>query len=151
MEYCAGGDLGTYIKQQKQPLPEDQVMFWFKQMVSGINHVHERKILHRDLKPDNIFLTSWFQLKIGDFGLTKSLSRTYDMASTWCGSPVYMAPEIHGGEPYNQKADMWGIGCILYELATGKLAFGGIPFILKVSYLKALSLKSLSITCFIEL
>ena len=137
MEYCAGGDLGTYIKQQKQPLPEDQVMNWFKQIVSGISSVHERKILHRDLKPDNIFLTSSFQLKIGDFGLSKSLSRTYDKASTLCGTPVYMAPEVTRREPYDQKADMWGIGCVLFELATGKRAFGGISFfqdIQKVSH-----------------
>ena len=129
MEYCGGGDLRTYIKKLKQPLPEDQVMFWFKQMVSGINYIHERKILHRDLKPDNIFLTSWFQLKIGDFGLSKCLSRTFDMASTWCGTPVYMAPEVLGGKPYDQKADMWGLGCVLYELATRKRAFGGNSFI----------------------
>ena len=125
MEYCEGGDLEKYIRNLKEPLPEDQVMFWFKQMVSGISYVHKRKILHRDLKPENIFLTSWFQLKIGDFGLAKCLTRTFDMASTLCGTPVYMAPEVLGGEPYDQKADMWGVGCILYELATGKRAFGG--------------------------
>ena len=141
MEYCAGGDLGTYIKQQKQPLPEDQVMNWFKQIVSGISSVHERKILHRDLKPDNIFLTSWFQLKIGDFGISKSLSRTYDMASTLCGTPVYMAPEVLGGEPYDQKADMWGVGCIFYEMASGRPLFPGstvedeLHLIFKVRYL----------------
>ena len=93
-----------------------------------MDYVHARKILHRDLKPDNIFLTSWFQLKIGDFGISKSLSQTFDMASTLCGTPVYMAPEVLQGRPYDQKADMWGIGCVLYELATGKQAFGGSSF-----------------------
>ena len=93
-----------------------------------MDYVHERKILHRDLKPDNIFLTSWFQLKIGDFGISKSLSRTFDMASTLCGTPVYMAPEVLQGRPYDQMSDMWGIGCVLYELATGNQAFGGSSF-----------------------
>ena len=88
-----------------------------------MDYVHARKIIHRDLKPDNIFLTSWFQLKIGDFGVSKSLNRTFDMASTLCGTPVYMAPEVIVGRSYDQKADMWSIGCVLYELATGKKAF----------------------------
>ena len=129
MEFCEGGDLETYIKQQRQLLPEDQIMNWFKQMISGIDYVHRKKILHRDLKPANIFLTSKFQAKIGDFGISKSLGQTLDMANTVCGTFSYMAPEVIKGvitaSNYDNKADIWSLGCIVYELATLKLAFGG--------------------------
>ena len=109
-------------------------------MTSGIDYLHGKKILHRDLKPANVFLTSWFQLKIGDFGISKSLSETLDMASTMCGTPVYIAPEVFRGEPYDNKADIWSLGCILFELATLKLAFGGNNFFQDISKVKKLFL-----------
>ena len=140
MEFCEGGDLATYIKQQRKPLPEDQIINWFKKMTSGIDYLHGENILHRDLKPANVFLTSWFQLKIGDFGISKSLSETFDMASTMCGTPVYIAPEVFRGEPYDNKADIWSLGCILYELATLKLAFGGNNLFQDISKVKKLFL-----------
>ena len=132
MEYCEGGDLGTYIKQQRVPLPEDQIINWFHKMCAGIEFIHDKKIIHRDLKPANIFLTSWLQLKIGDFGISKSLSPTLDMARTQCGTPLYMAPEIHGGKPYDKKADIWALGCILFELGARTQAFKSLMDVIKV-------------------
>ena len=131
MEFCECGDLDRYIKQQRKVLPEDHIMHFFKQITTGLDYIHQRHVIHRDLKPANIFLTSWLQLKIGDFGLSKSLDQT-QMARTNCGSPAYMAPEVINGQQYDQKADIWSLGCILYELATLKLAFGGNNYILAI-------------------
>ena len=94
MEFCEGGDLAGFIQRQRRHLPEDHVRNWLGQMVSGLHYIHDQNILHRDLKPANIFLTSDQQLKIGDFGISKSLDQTRQMAQTYCGTPVYMAPEV---------------------------------------------------------
>ena len=94
MEFCEGGDLAGFIQRQRRHLPEDHVMNWLGQMVSGLHYIHNQNILHRDLKPANIFLSSDQQLKIGDFGISKSLDQTRQMAQTYCGTPVYMAPEV---------------------------------------------------------
>ena len=133
MEFCDGGDLAGFIKRQRRHLTEAHVMDWFKQMASGLCYIHSRNILHRDLKPANIFLTSKQELKIGDFGISKSLERARDMAKTYCGTPVYMAPEIVAGKLYNEKVDVWALGCVLFELCTLKLAFSGANFMYAIS------------------
>ena len=125
MEFCDGGDLAEFIETQKQPLSVDKIMDWFRQMTSGVSFIHNLKIIHRDLKPANIFLTSDKKLKIGDFGIAKTLDKTSGLASTYCGTAVYMAPEIHGGEKFDKKADVWSLGCIVYELVALKPAFLG--------------------------
>ena len=78
----------------------------------------DNKIIHRDLKPANIFLNSFNILKIGDYGLAKSLSRTTQMAGTYCGTPVYMAPDLLEGKEYSHGADIWAMGCVFYEIIT---------------------------------
>ena len=126
MEFCSGGDLKKAIDAQKSlksPLSEDTVLIWFGQLISGLKYLKERKILHRDLKPNNVFLTSENKIKIGDFGLAKTLDSTYEMAETRKGARIYMAPERHRGERYNHKADMWALGCIMYELCTLRYTF----------------------------
>ena len=85
--------------------------------------MHDRKILHRDLKTQNIFLTSKGEIKIGDFGIARVLQSTYDYAQTAIGTPYYLSPEICQEKPYNQKSDIWSLGCILYEIITLKHAF----------------------------
>ena len=77
------------------------------------------------LKPENIFLTLDKKLKIGDFGVSKVLSRTSGLASTRAGTSIYMAPEIHGGEMYNMMADLWSLGIIFFEIITFKKPFSG--------------------------
>ena len=103
MEFCSGGDLANFISQQRRPLDESKVIEMFTQMTSGLQYIHAKKILHRDLKPANIFLSSSMDIKIGDFGISKSLSGTRQMANTFCRTPCYMAPEVIGGKPYNHK------------------------------------------------
>ena len=137
MEFCSGGDLKKAIDAQKRlakTFSEEIVLIWFGQLISGLKYLKERKILHRDLKPNNVFLTSENKIKIGDFGLAKTLDSTYEMAETRKGARVYMAPERHRGERYNHKADMWSLGCILYELCTLRLTFTNVPDILDGRY-----------------
>ena len=92
-------------------------------MLYGLQYVHKYKILHRDLKTSNIFLSSNGTVKIGDFGVSKVLEETEANAETVIGTPYYLSPEICKSEPYGYKSDVWSLGCILYELCTLKHAF----------------------------
>ncbi|KRX08352.1 Protein kinase-like domain [Pseudocohnilembus persalinus] len=126
MDFADGGDLYTKIakqKEKKQLFQEKQILDWFVQMALALKHVHDRKILHRDLKTQNIFLTAKGDVKIGDFGIARVLQHTYDCAKTAIGTPYYLSPEICQEKPYNQKSDIWSLGCILYELTTLQHAF----------------------------
>ncbi|XP_023681810.1 serine/threonine-protein kinase Nek3 isoform X2 [Paramormyrops kingsleyae] len=117
MEYCAGGDLLQRIKQQKNtPFPPDMILSWFAQMCVGTKHIHDQRVLHRDLKSKNIFLTSDGAVKLGDFGSSCVLNSAKAYAYTYVGTPYYVSPEIWDNKPYNNKSDVWSLGCILYEL-----------------------------------
>lgn len=121
MEYADGGDLLGRVKQQKEDpegrrFSEDQVMSWFVQMALGIRHMHENKILHRDIKSANIFLTKDNLVKIGDFGFGKIMANSIAQAKTLCGTPYYFSPELCMGRPYNNKSDVWALGCVLAEM-----------------------------------
>ena len=85
--------------------------------------MHSKNILHRDLKNQNLFLTADGTVKIGDFGISKELPTLSGLAKTACGTPYFMPPEVCKGEPYGEKADIWAIGCILYELVFLKKPF----------------------------
>jgi len=126
MDFADGGDLYARIAQRKKlgkAFPEEQVINWFLQMALALKHIHSRRILHRDLKTQNIFLTSKGDVKIGDFGIARILQHTYDLVKTAIGTPYYLSPEICQEKPYNQKSDIWSLGCILYELLTLRHAF----------------------------
>lgn len=127
MEFCDAGDLSIIIKNQKEKVKqffkEEDVLIWFVQMVFGLQYIHKKNILHRDLKTQNIFVTSQNLIKIGDFGISKSLSHTLDLATTAIGTPHYLSPEICRRKPYNHKSDMWSLGCVLYEMCALELAF----------------------------
>ncbi len=128
MDYADGGDLYTKIAQQKKTgrgFDEEQILDWFLQICLALKHIHSKRILHRDLKTQNIFLTSKGDVKIGDFGIARVLQHTYDVAQTAIGTPYYLSPEICQEKPYNQKSDIWSVGCILYELLTLRHAFDG--------------------------
>lgn len=124
MDYCDGGDLHDKIAAQRGvSFPEDQVLDWFVQIALALKHVHDRKILHRDLKTQNIFLTKNNMIKLGDFGIAKVLRNTCELAKTAIGTPYYLSPEICDNQSYNNKSDIWSLGCILYEMTTLKHAF----------------------------
>jgi serine/threonine protein kinase len=109
--------------QKGRYFSEDIILSWFVQICLALKHVHDHKILHRDIKSQNIFLTKGNNVKLGDFGIAKILKNTVDLAKTCIGTPYYLSPEICENKPYNNKSDIWALGCILYEMATLKHAF----------------------------
>ncbi|KAI4885207.1 hypothetical protein NFI96_018764 [Prochilodus magdalenae] len=124
MDYCEGGDLFKKINNQKGVLfPEEQILDWFVQICLALKHVHDRKILHRDIKSQNIFLTKDGTIQLGDFGIARVLNSTVELARTCIGTPYYLSPEICENKPYNNKSDIWALGCVLYEMCTLKHAF----------------------------
>ncbi|NXA26163.1 NEK5 kinase, partial [Ibidorhyncha struthersii] len=132
MEYCDGGDLMKRINMQHGVLfDEDQILSWFVQISLGLKHIHDKKILHRDVKAQNIFLSNNGKVaKLGDFGIARQLNSTMEFAHTCVGTPYYLSPEICENRPYNNKTDIWSLGCVLYELCTLKH-----PVILTVLFL----------------
>jgi len=102
---------GTYFT-------ETEIMNWFVQICLGLNYIHSKRIMHRDLKVSNIFLTANNIAKIGDFGISKVLQEVLDFTISTVGTPFYMSPEVCQGRSYTLKSDIWGLGCLLYELAT---------------------------------
>ena len=125
MEYCDEGDLNDFIIKKKESqtlIEEDLIWNFFIKITIGLAHIHQMKILHRDLKTMNIFLKNGFQVKIGDLGVAKILLKN-SFAKTLIGTPYYLSPEICQEKPYNDKSDVWALGCILYELCTFKHPF----------------------------
>ncbi|XP_029302313.1 serine/threonine-protein kinase Nek3 [Cottoperca gobio] len=119
MEYCSGGDLLQRIRQQKiTQFCVDDILRWFAQMCAAAEHIHDKRVLHRDLKSKNIFLTDNGIIKLGDFGSACILNSSKAYAHTYVGTPYYVAPEIWDNKPYNNKSDVWSLGCVLYELCT---------------------------------
>jgi NIMA (never in mitosis gene a)-related kinase len=113
---------------------ESQIIEWFIQLCLALKHVHKRGILHRDIKSQNIFITATNDLKLGDFGIARVLLRADDKVVTAIGTPYYLSPEICQEKPYDQKSDVWGLGCILYEMMELRRPF-------EASSLKGLVLK----------
>ncbi|KFW72204.1 Serine/threonine-protein kinase Nek11, partial [Pygoscelis adeliae] len=130
-EYCEGGDLDFKIQEYKESgkiFTQRQIIDWFIQLLLGVNYMHERRILHRDLKAKNIFLKNNL-LKIGDFGVSCLLMGSCDLATTFTGTPYYMSPEALKHQGYNTKSDIWSLGCILYEMCCMNHAFAGHNFL----------------------
>ncbi|CAF3412831.1 unnamed protein product [Rotaria sp. Silwood1] len=126
-EYCEGGDLDHRLKElkkQNRKLEEDQVVEWLIQILIAVQYMHKSRVLHRDLKARNIFLKS-NNIKIGDFGISRILVGTMDVATTFTGTPYYMSPEVLKHDGYESKSDIWSVGCLLYEMCTWEHAFGG--------------------------
>ena len=123
MEFAEKGDLDGMLKRfQKQHgytgkgLAQDQALHYFAQICMAMRYLHEKKILHRDIKCANIFLTASNVVKIGDFGISTILRNTFALARTVCGTPYYFSPELCQNRPYNNKSDVWAIGCVLYQV-----------------------------------
>uniref|UniRef100_A0A8C8RSK4 Serine/threonine-protein kinase Nek11 n=1 Tax=Pelusios castaneus TaxID=367368 RepID=A0A8C8RSK4_9SAUR len=130
-EYCEGRDLDCKIQEYKESgkiFTENEIIEWFIQLLLGVNYMHERRILHRDLKTKNIFLKNNL-LKIGDFGVSRLLMGSCDLATTFIGTPYYMSPEALKHQGYNTKSDIWSLGCILYEMCCMDHAFTGHNFL----------------------
>jgi len=134
MDYADGGDIHMEIKRRDSNLiAESQILEWFVQTCFALRHVHERKVLHRDLKTQNIFLMATGQVKLGDFGIARVLDATKDYAKTMVGTPYYLSPEIIEDRPYNFKSDIWSLGVVLYEMTTLKHPFDADSLVILAS------------------
>jgi serine/threonine-protein kinase ULK/ATG1 len=116
LEYCPCGDLSHFLN--KKGINEIKSKMFLKQIAEGLKYLIDNNISHRDLKPQNILLSDENTLKITDFGFAKTIN-SEELSTTICGSPLYMAPEILNYKKYTDKADLWSVGVILYELLTG--------------------------------
>ncbi|PNW83271.1 hypothetical protein CHLRE_05g232750v5 [Chlamydomonas reinhardtii] len=122
-EYAANGNLHDYIKKQKSRLTEDLIWKLYIQILLGLNHMHSKKILHRDIKTLNVFLDEDLNVKLGDMGVAKILSTNTVFAKTIVGTPYYLSPELCEDKPYNEKSDVWALGVVLYECCTQRHPF----------------------------
>lgn len=120
MEYAEGGDLSTLLKKQNGKLPLAQKLKIMSGLCNAIYYIHSRDIMHRDIKPNNVFLDKKGNVLLGDFGLSKNLNGS-NQTRTYCGTPIFMAPEVKNHQSYDKKADIYSIGCIWYLLCTQSL------------------------------
>lgn len=127
MQFCEGGDLAAYIKENARDkvfFREEHIMNYFVQVLQALQYIHDQRILHRDLKTSNLFLTKKRAVvKLGDFGISRVLEGSIEAAITVVGTPYYMSPEVCENKPYTFKSDVWSLGCVLYELCMLKHAF----------------------------
>lgn len=123
MEFADGGDLTEEIEKAFSPIAEHLVVRWFSQAMLALQYLHGRHVLHRDLKPSNLFLTTKGDLRMGDFGVSKTLACTAEMAHTLIGTPYYISPEVCRERPYSWPSDIWAMGCILYHMCALRVPF----------------------------
>jgi len=124
LEYCGGGSLEDLLKT-KNILSEQETVYWLKELGLGLKFLRDRGIIHRDLKPGNLLIAvegGVSHLKITDFTFARFIDPG-DLATTLVGTPLYMAPEIFEDHRYTDKADLWSIGVILYQMLTGHIPF----------------------------
>ena len=111
MEYAQGGTLADMVAahaQRQEPIAAALVLRWLEQTTGALSHLHASRVLHRDLKSQNVLLTLDQQIKLADFGVSRVMTATCQVAETYVGTPCYMAPEVIGSAPYAEPADVWG-------------------------------------------
>jgi len=120
MEYAPNGTLETYLRVRRDEgtrLPETEVMHKSQQLLSALHFCHTvLHVMHRDLKPENILLGQFGELKLADFGISKRMKHSNQACYTQAGTPLYMAPEMLDERPYSFAADVWSLGCVIYEM-----------------------------------
>jgi serum/glucocorticoid-regulated kinase 2 len=122
MDYYSGGSLYYHI-ERNGAFPEDCVRFFAAEMILALDHLHQRGVIYRDLKLENVLLDGEGHVALTDFGLSKDQCDKTHLASTFCGTPVYVAPELITKTPYGFSIDWWALGIVLFELISGRVPF----------------------------
>ncbi|DBB04351.1 TPA: hypothetical protein ACH3X1_012838 [Trebouxia sp. C0004] len=122
-EFASKGSVHELINKFKGQVPEDVCWKLLIQTTLGLQHMHQKGILHRDVKSLNLLLDANRQVKIADLGIATVLSSPKGFAETLVGTPYYLSPELCEGKPYNEKSDIWALGVVLYECCTGTYPF----------------------------
>jgi len=122
MEYVNGGELFFHLSKERK-FPEDRAKFYIAQITMALTYLHERNVIYRDLKLENLLLDCKGNIKITDFGLCKEEMEHGTTTSTFCGTPEYLAPEVLEDNDYDRAVDWWGVGVVLYEMMCGHLPF----------------------------
>jgi len=127
IEYINGGDLMFHMQRQRK-LPEEHARFYSAEITLALHFLHERGIIYRDLKLDNVLLDSEGHIRLTDYGMCKEgMTRPGDVTSTFCGTPNYIAPEILRGDDYSFSVDWWALGVLMYEMMAGRSPFDTGP------------------------
>lgn len=127
IEYCGGGSLRDLTQKGKFPLRENEICYILSGMLIGLIHIHERSIIHRDIKANNVLLTSSGLVKLADFGISTYSPDGCMRHHTAVGTPYWMAPEVIQESCYNSLADIWSLGITAIELAEGQPPLFSIP------------------------
>jgi serine/threonine protein kinase len=122
MEFCAKGDLLRHIKD-KGKMNENHARRYFRQLINAVKYMKDHGVLHRDLKPGNLFVTDADVIKVGDYGCSKKLSSKDELRKSQLGTPNYISPEVFKLNEYSYSCDLWSCGCILYIMLVGKTPF----------------------------
>lgn len=122
LDYCSGKDLALNLANHNVFSKHD-AKFYISQLILAIEYLHSLDIIYRDLKPENILLDGEGNIKLADFGLSKEGVANDNYTKSFCGSPIYLCPEMLRNKGFSKMSDIYGIGLVLFEMLTGSPPF----------------------------